>query len=157
MRVLIELLVPSMQHAEEADIGSQEFRVARDLEQCLGTGVEQQVVNHSLVLEGQWGQFVGQSEDDMNVRCRQEFARARLNPAVTRVGLTAGAMPVAARVERDGTISAARTPIEVTAQRRRATALDGGQYFQVQQVEPGLVPVEETPPGRADDISHLQR
>ena len=36
MRMMFELLIPTMQHTEEADVCSQMLRIASDLEQCLG-------------------------------------------------------------------------------------------------------------------------
>ena len=47
--------------------------------------------------------------------------------------------------------------IDVPTQRGRAAALDGGQHFQVQPVEPGAVSVNEAPPCGADQSGHLQR
>lgn len=54
----LQLLVPGVQHAEEADIGAEVLRIAGDFEECLGTGAEQQIVNQSFVLQCQWNQFV---------------------------------------------------------------------------------------------------
>ena len=137
MRVQLQLLVPGVQHAEEADIGSEVFRIACDFEECCGTGAEQKVVDNPLVLQCQWSQFVRQGEDDMHIGRGQEFARADLNPALARVPLTTRTMPVATRIERDGAMTATRALIDVTAQRGCAAALDGGQHFQIQPVQPG--------------------
>src|SRR5882724_10373135 len=93
----------------------------------------------------------------MHVGRGQEFARAGINPAVARVALTTWTMPVSARIERDGAITATRALIEVTAQRGRAAALDGGQYFQMQPIQPGAASVDEALPCGADNIGHLQR
>jgi len=70
-----------------------------------------------------------QSEDDMNVSCRQKFALARCEPTIARIRLTLGAVPVSAGVERDDTMSTVRTLIEMTAKRSSTAAFDGGQYF----------------------------
>jgi hypothetical protein len=40
-----------MEHAEEADVGSEMSGIAGDLKQGLGTGVKQQVIEHLLVLQ----------------------------------------------------------------------------------------------------------
>jgi len=37
MRMVFELLIPTMQHAEEADVCTQMLRIASDLKQCLST------------------------------------------------------------------------------------------------------------------------
>jgi hypothetical protein len=50
MRMVFELLIPTMQHAEEADVRTEMPRIACDLEQCLCADTEQQVVHHAFVL-----------------------------------------------------------------------------------------------------------
>ena len=50
MRMKLEFLVPGMEHAEEADLGSEMGGVACDLQQGFGAGPEQQTVDHLLVL-----------------------------------------------------------------------------------------------------------
>ena len=40
MRVLLELLVPGVQDAEEADLRAEVVGIARDLKQCFGAGPE---------------------------------------------------------------------------------------------------------------------
>ena len=40
MRMMLELLVPGVENAEEADLRAKPLRVAGDLKQCLGTGSE---------------------------------------------------------------------------------------------------------------------
>jgi len=51
MRMKLELLVPCVQHAEEADLGSEMGGIARHLQQGFGAGPEQQTVDDLLVLE----------------------------------------------------------------------------------------------------------
>ena len=87
-----------MQDAEEADLGSEVARIASDLEQRLGTGMEQQVENNLLVLQRQRREFARHREDSMHVARGQKFLFTRLEPAYAGVALTAGAMPVATRV-----------------------------------------------------------
>jgi len=48
--MMLETLVPGMEHAEEADLRAQVSRIACDLEQRGGTGPEQQAIDHLLVL-----------------------------------------------------------------------------------------------------------
>jgi hypothetical protein len=54
-------------------------------------------------------------------------------------------------------MSTAHTLIEMTAERGGAAALDGGQHFQVEPVQPGTISFDEVPAGTANDIGHLQR
>lgn len=46
----LQVLSPSVQHRQETDLGSQMFGVSSNLQQRLGTGAHEQVVNHCLVL-----------------------------------------------------------------------------------------------------------
>jgi hypothetical protein len=55
----------TMQHTQEAYLCSQMLRIACDLER-LCTEPKEQVVNHPLILQSKWRQFVRQSEDDMD-------------------------------------------------------------------------------------------
>jgi hypothetical protein len=78
MGMMFQLLIPTMEHAEEADFGAQMAGVARHFEQGFGTGPEQQTVDHLLVLQGQRGEPPRKGEDDMDVGGGQEFSAARL-------------------------------------------------------------------------------
>ena len=46
-----ELLTPSVQHAEEANLRAEVSRIASDFEKCFRTGAEQQIVEDLLVLQ----------------------------------------------------------------------------------------------------------
>ena len=71
VRMMLELLIPGVQDAEEADLRAEVLGVAGDLKQCLGAGSEQQTVDLAFVLQRQWRKLVRQSKDHMNVRCGQ--------------------------------------------------------------------------------------
>jgi hypothetical protein len=49
--MVLEVLSPGMQHAEQANIGTEVLRVASDLNQRGGTGTEEQIIEQSLVLK----------------------------------------------------------------------------------------------------------
>ena len=50
MRMMLQPLVPGMEHAEEADLRTEVPRVASDLLESFGTGAKQQAVQDALVL-----------------------------------------------------------------------------------------------------------
>jgi len=50
MGMKLELLVPGVKHAEEADLGPEMSGVASDLEKSFCTGTKQQTIDHFLVL-----------------------------------------------------------------------------------------------------------
>jgi hypothetical protein len=94
---MLQALVPGMEHAEEAALGAELPGIASDLEGC-GAGVEQQVINQPLVLQGKWGQFAREGEDDMHVAGGEQLALPGFEPAHTGVALASWAMPITARI-----------------------------------------------------------
>ncbi len=95
-------------------------------------------------------------EDLVYVAGRQEFLSARLQPAVAGLSLTLGAVPISARVVRDGAISTAGTLIAMPAERGGATTLDGRQDLAVLGGQLGAAAFDESLPRHADEIGHLQ-
>src|SRR5664280_3074882 len=106
MRMMLQPLIPGMKHAEEADLGTKMTRVAGDLHKSFSAGVEQQVVDQPFVLQRERGQFSRQREDNVDIASGEQLAFPRLEPAQAGVALAPWAMPVTARVVRDGSMSA---------------------------------------------------
>ena len=77
-------------------IGSEVPGIASQLEHRGSAGAVEQVVKQMLVLQDKSGQFVRQSEDDVEIRNGQQFSRARGQPLGTRVPLALRAVPIAA-------------------------------------------------------------
>jgi len=75
-RMKLQSLIPGVEHAEEANLGTKMPWIASDLEQSLSTGMKQQVIDHLLVLQGEWGQFARQREDGMHIAGGQKFSFA---------------------------------------------------------------------------------
>jgi hypothetical protein len=122
----LQALIPTMEHAEETDLGSKMPGIAGDLKQGLSAGVKEQVVDEPLVLQREWGQFPRQSENRMDIAGGQKLPLARLKPAQARVALTPRAMSISARVVGDpGRMSAACAAVAMPAQRGGAAARDG--------------------------------
>jgi hypothetical protein len=57
--VMFEFLIPGVKHTEEADLGAEMFGIASDFEEGFGTGVQQEMIEEFLVLQGEWRQFMG--------------------------------------------------------------------------------------------------
>ena len=157
MRVLQQLLIPGVQHTKEAEFGAEMTGISRHLQQCLGAGTKQQPVDLALVLQGDRRQGIRQGKDHMDVPGRQQVATSRRQPAVTRVGLALGTVPVAARVEGDGTIAAAGTSIDMASEGRCSTGQNGVEHFQMPPGQPLVAAIEESVSRGADDIGHLQQ
>ena len=100
---------------------------------------------------------MGECEDNMGVGHGQEFATARIEPAVTRLALAFWAMPIAARVVRDSTMSAARTLIDMTTQGSRAASPDGDEHLEVQPGQPSRTLVNESLACGANNIGQLKQ
>ena len=75
--MMLEVLSPGMEHAEETDVGSEMLGIASQFEQRAGAGAEEQIVEQPLVLEDQSGELMRQGEDDVEVRNGQQLSRAR--------------------------------------------------------------------------------
>ena len=58
VRVMFEFLIPSVEHAEEADLGAEMFGIASDFEEGCGTALQQEMVQKFLVLQGERRQFM---------------------------------------------------------------------------------------------------
>jgi len=80
-------------------------RVAPEGEQRVGRGAEEQRVEHARIALREGVEGVGQGEDHVKVRNRQEVRLPRYEPPLFRDRLTRRAMAIAAaldRAERDG-------------------------------------------------------
>ena len=156
MGMKLQALIPAMEHAEEADLGTEMPWIAGDFKQGLGAGVEEQVVDEPLVLQCERSQFARQSEDGMDVASGQQFPFARLEPASARVALAPWAMPVSARVVGDpGRMSAAGAAVAMPAQRGSAAAHDGQQHLLVLPVDPLTTVFDKCLSSTANNVGHL--
>jgi hypothetical protein len=144
MGMMLEFLIPGMKDAEETDVGAEMPGIFGDFQKRLSARPEQQTVDDLFVLQGQWRQFVRECENDMGIARGQQFGTPRVKPAVAGIALAPGAMPVSARIERDGLMAAARTLVDMATQRGRTAAQDGREHFQVQPREPCGMPVDES-------------
>jgi hypothetical protein len=155
--MMLELLIPGVKDTEKADVGTEMLGIGGNFDQCFRAAAEQQTIDHCFVLQGQRRQLMGKREDDMRIRCGEQFTMSRRQPAVARLALTLWAVPVAARVERDGTMAAICALIQMATHGGRAAAPDGTQYLQVQPGKPGGRPIQESVAGCAYQIGQLQQ
>jgi len=91
-------------------------RISGHLEQGLGTGAEQEVIEDLLVLQRQWGELVRESEDNMDIGDGQKFTLPSHDPLVASATLTLGAMAIAATVIRGSAIATARALVAMPAE-----------------------------------------
>ena len=157
MRVMLQTLIPGVEHTEETDLCAKMPGITSDLKQSLSAGLKQQVIHHLLVLQRERSKLAWQGEDDMHVGRRQQLSFTGLQPTLARVALALGTVSVTARVVRDGSVSAVGTAITMAAERSGAAARDRQQDLLVLPVDPALTTLEERLPSKANDIGHLQR
>jgi len=67
MRMEQQVLPPTVQHGQEADLCAEMFRIGGNLEQSLGGSVEQQVIEDLLVDQGQMREMMRHREDDVGI------------------------------------------------------------------------------------------
>jgi hypothetical protein len=132
MRMMLQLLIPGVQDAEESDLSAEMLGIAGDLEQRFCAAAKQQVIHYFLVLQSQRRQFVWERKNDVSVGSGQQFAPPRVKPSIASLTLTPWAMPIPARIIRDGLMTAARTLVDMATQRRRAATQDGREHLNMQ-------------------------
>src|ERR1700687_1121418 len=133
-----ELLMPGMQHGEEAKFRAEVSGIASDFEKCFRTGTEQQIVDDFLVLQSQWSKLRRKCEDHMDVARREKFSLTCVDPTFAGRGLTLRAVSIAAAVVgNSGTMPAAGAFIEITAECGGSTARNGQQHFDGLPAVPG--------------------
>src|SRR4030095_6749685 len=101
-------------------------------------------------------ELLGQREDDVEVRHRQQLGAALLQPALLVQTLTLRAMPVATGVIDDLARSTAGALVDVPAESSGAAVLDGSQGPQLGPVQMAAERLSEGRAEATDDVSHLQ-
>jgi len=159
MRMMLQLLSPTMKHAEEADFRSEEFGISGDLNQRFSAEPKQHCVDELLVLQCELRQKSGHREDNMRIRNWKKFFFPSIDPTKAGVRLAFWAVSIEARVVRVAGISAFRifAFIHVIAEISRATALDRSQNFQMLPGDPVAAIFDEAFSNGADNVGHLDR
>ena len=145
-----------MQHQRGADARAQVLGIGGDGQQRLGGDVEQQAVDHGLVLVRDVGDRRRQREDHVVVLHRQQIGLARLEPASCGAGLALRAVPVAARVVGDLDSRAAFAAQDMSTQRRAAALLDGRHDLELAQAQVAALRLAPGGPVGAEDVGDLQ-
>src|ERR1035441_8911052 len=100
--MMLEPLVPGVEHAEEADLRAEVVGIASDLQQGGGAGLKEQAVDDALVLKREGSEFARQGEDEMHGAGGQQFPFACLEPARRLLRLPWGKVRVGAELLGDG-------------------------------------------------------
>src|SRR5215472_9132963 len=122
-----------------------EWRAARVLARCWRR-LEQQVVDHSLVLIRDVTELGWQCVEHMKVRHRQQLGLALGQPFLGGSALTLGAVPIAAAVVGDQRVRAVLAARDMAAECRRAAALDRRHHLQLLEADvPGIARTPRRP------------
>ena len=146
-----------MQDGSEADARPEMPRVGGDRDQGVGRGTEQQVVDHSLVLQRDVGNRRRQREHHMVVGHGQEVGLVRRQPRACRRPLALRAVPVAAGVVADGRVVAVRAARDMAAERRRAAGADRRHDLELAEAEMSAMARDEAVAMPVQDIRDLER
>ena len=98
VRMMQQVLAPRMQYCDKADLSAKMLGVSGNGAQRLGGGLEQDVVDHRLVLKRDGCDFLWDGEYHVEVFDRQKFSLTILEPLVTRERLALWTMPISATV-----------------------------------------------------------
>ena len=146
-----------MEHGGDADPCAQVAGIGGDRQHRLGGCAEQQVIDDSLVVEGDLGDLGRQGEDDVEVSDRQQVGLALGQPRARGGALALGAVPVAAAVVGDPPVAAVLAGLDMTAQGCGAAMLDRRHDLELMKAQvPGMGgPISGA--GSAEDIGDLER
>ena len=109
VRMVSERRAPGVQHRRDADASTEVLGIGRDGDHRLGRGLEDNVVDHRLVLVGDVSDCRRQREHHVEVGHRQELGLALGEPLLCGGPLTLRAVPVAAAVVGNGGVAAVLT------------------------------------------------
>jgi hypothetical protein len=152
----LKRLSPGVQDGEETDVGTETLRIGRHFEQSGGAGFEQEFEQESLVLPDQGNEGMRHAEDQVEVADGQQFLLALGEPLVASVGLTLGAVPVAARVVRDSLMAAACALISMSTECSGAATRDGIEHLGLGPGQGRTIAFAESVACLADHIGHLK-
>jgi len=154
--VVLKVLPPGVQHAQEADLCAQMLWLGGDLMQRLRRRLEQNVIDHGLVLERDGGDLVRDREHHVEVGYVEQLCLTVLEPLSPGETLALRAVPITARVVRDTLMAAVAATLDVTAERSGATAFDRDHGVPPRRGQRRAMPVTENRAEVTEHIRHFQ-
>ena len=154
--MMLQVLAPSVEDGEKADLSSEMLGVGGDPTKGLGGGLKEEAVDHPGVLQGDRVERRGESEDDMEVFDGEQLGLACLHPVGGSGGLALGAVAVAARVVGDLLMPAPVTRLDVPAQRGGPTGGDVAKHAALPRRERAVVPLEKGVAVSSQDVGHFE-
>jgi hypothetical protein len=106
VRVQSEGLSPGVQNGKESQLGAEMLRIGGNLKHGLSASAEEQIVEQPWMALTERVQLVGQGKDDVEVGYAEQILFAPYEPALPRLCLALGTVPVATGVIGDGLVVA---------------------------------------------------
>ena len=156
VRMMGERLAPCMKNGDEAELAAEMPGIGGDGLQRCGDGVEQDGVDHRLVLIGDRRDLGRHREHDVEIGHRQQIGLAGGEPLFARGALALGAMPVAAGVIGDRAVRAVLTGLDMTTERGGPAQLDRRHDAALDAAEMTVMGEAIGMTMAAEDIRHLQ-
>ena len=135
MGMVQQLLIPGVEHGQEAEVRSESARVGGDGQQRLRNSAEEDAVNQALILQRQGGKLLRQGENGVAIGYRQEFRRPSSQPLVTGSGLALWAVAIPAGVVGNGLVGAVVALLEVGAESGGAAGADVSEGSALRGIE----------------------
>jgi hypothetical protein len=136
VQMLRQRLTPSVEDGGHADRAAQVSRIAPEREQRVSGCTKEQGVDDARIALSERIERMGQREDHMKVRNRQEVRTAGLDPPGTRPGLARGTVAIATGVVRDPRGATVVTRLPMPAQEGGAACRDRAQRQRLDRREP---------------------
>ena len=151
-----QILSPTVQYREEADLGAQMLGIGRDGGQGLGRGSEQNAVDEIFVLVSNSRDLFGEREDDVKIVRLEDFRFPFFEPFRTGQRLALGAVSIAAAIVAGPLERTAVAALEMTAEGRRPAHFNRGHDAPLCRGErrPMFVSIGFTI--AAEDVRHFQ-
>src|SRR5215469_17007139 len=158
VRMVGECRAPGVENREDADAGAEVLGIGRDGDQGLGGSLEQDVVDHRLVVVGDVGDLGRQRKHDVEVRYRQQLGLTCGEPLPRSGSLAFGAMAVTTGVIGDLYMAAlvVLAARDVPAERCRAAVLDRRHHLELAEADMAGVGLAPRLAMAAEDIRNLQ-
>jgi len=125
MWVVRQGLAPTVQHGDGADLSTEMLWIGGEVTHRISGRAEQDGIDDTLVLEGDFGGRHRQSEDHVEIGHRQQFGLARLKPFGARQALALRAMSVTTRVVSAANEAAIVALLDMPPESWGPTKLDG--------------------------------
>jgi hypothetical protein len=121
-----QILAPSVQHGEEANLRAQVFGIGGDGAQGLGRRTEENAVDRRLVLIGNGGNLFRYRKDDVKILRGEKLSTTVVQPLCAGERLTLRAVAIAATIEGDALVTALIALLDVTAECSGSAEFDRG-------------------------------